>query len=203
MSGIKRLFKICVRLCNLPNCYIIVLAKRRGGNFPSRPLSLIFTIPSHCLNTAGVNNLSVRTIGKWSCEDTVLKGSVHLAPLGDFGKSANGSNPRIVGRNAPKTFPRSLVALVLATLRFKKMSWGTAQGREKFPAIEFPESELMKKKGFRSVNRLTGFVKPGGASFEQNLRRSPEFNLQSELTNGLVKALTKKDCLTWRDSRTS
>ena len=118
----------------------------KGGKeicFP-RPLSLIFTIPPHCLNTTDVNNYSIRTTGKWSYGDTVVKGSAPLAPLGDFGKYPNGSNPRIAGEMAPGAFYLSLFALVLATLRFKSMSCGTAQWRENIAAIEFLDSELVK-----------------------------------------------------------
>ena len=100
-----------------------------------------------------------------------------------------------------KTFYRSSFALVFATLRFKKMSRGKAQCRESLSAIGPIESE--PGKGSRSVNLLTGFVKPGGTSFEPNLRLSPEFDLKSELMNGRVKALTKTDFLGWQDSRTS
>ena len=125
-----------------------------------------------------------------------------MAPLGDFERSPNGSNPRIVGWNFPETFYRSFFALALETLRFKKMSWGAAQGRDNLPAIEFPESELAIK-GPQSVNLLTDFVKPGGSSCDQNLRLWSEVDLKSELTNGRVKALEKTDCLAWRDSRKS
>ena len=110
-----------------------------------RPLSLIFAILSHCLNTTAVNNYSIRTIGKWSCGDTVLKGSPPLAHPSDFERPPNGPNARIVGGNPPRKFYRPLLALTLETLRFKKMSLGTAQGRENLYAIEFPESELAKK----------------------------------------------------------
>ena len=89
---------------------------------PPRPLSSIFTMLSHFLNTTDVNNYSVRTTGEWSCGDTALKAPGPLAPLSDYGKYLNGSKPRIVGENAPKTFYRSLFALVLETLRFEKMS---------------------------------------------------------------------------------
>ena len=165
VSGITCLFKFWILLRNLPNCNRSVLGK--GGREICRPmpLSLIFTILSHCLNTTAVNNYSVRPTGKWPRGDTVLKGSGLLAPLGDFGKYPNGPNPRNVGENAPKTFYRSLFALVLATLRFKKMARGTVLGREDLSAIEFLEIELVKK-GFQTVNLLTGFVNPGGASLE-------------------------------------
>ena len=122
----------------------------------SRPLSLIFIILPHCLNTTDVNNYSISAIGKWSCEDKVLKESPRRPPLNDFERSPNGSNPRIVGENAPKTPYRSLYALVLATLRFKKMSRETAQGRDNFSAIDFLESELVGKRlaGGKSLNVL-------------------------------------------------
>ena len=126
-----------------------------------------------------------------------------MAPLEDFGKYPNRPKPRIVGENAPGTFYQSLFALVLATLRFKRMSRGTVQGHENLAAIEFLESELVKKKGFQTVNLLTVFVKPEGASLENDLRLSPEFDLKSELAHGRVKALTKTDCTVWHDSRTS
>ena len=125
----------------------IALFWEKGGReiCLSRPLSLLFIILSHCLNTKDVNNYSVRKTGKWSCGDAVLKGSAPLAHLDDFGKYANGSKPRIVGGNIPKTPHQSSVALVLATLRFKRMSTDEVQGRENLAAIEFIESELVKR----------------------------------------------------------
>ena len=153
----------------------------------------------------GRKQLFCKNDGKWSFGDTVLKGSgplAPLAPLDDFEKYPNGSKPRNVGENSPKTPHRSLFALVLANLRFKKMSRCTVLGRENFAAIGFLEIELVKK-GCRTVNLLTGFVKPGGTSLENDLCLCPEFDLKSELRNGRVKALTKKDCLVWRDSRTT
>ena len=75
-------------------------------------------------------------------------------------------------------------------------------GRENLAAAEFPEIELAKK-SFRTINLLTGIVKPGGASLENDLRLCPEFDHKSELLRGRVKALTKTDRLVWRDSRTT
>ena len=103
---------------------ISLLREKAGWKFPHpRPFYLIFTILSQFLNTTGAENYSIRAIGKWHCEDTVLKGPAHLAPLGDFGSPHNGHNARIVGENAPGAFYQSLFALVLAALRFKKRSW--------------------------------------------------------------------------------
>ena len=98
----------------------IALFWEKGGEeiCLSRPLSLVFTILSNFLNTTAVNNYSVRTMGKWSFGDTVLKESGPLAPLGDFGMSPNGPNTRNVGENVHKALYQSLLAAVLATLRF-------------------------------------------------------------------------------------
>ena len=105
-------------------------------------------------------------MGKWSCGDTVLKGSVPSAPLEDFEKYPNESKPRNVGENAPKTFYQSLFALVLETLRLKKMSCGTVLGRENLAAIEFPESELVKK-GLPNFKSLNGIRKAGRDVFRK------------------------------------
>ena len=56
---------------------------------------------------------------------------------------------------------------------------------------------------FSAVNRLTGFVKPGGTSYEQNRRMSTECDRMSGLANGRVKSLTKTDFPSRRDSRTT
>ena len=122
VSGIKYIFKLWVRLRNLPNRSRSFLGKDGREIRLSRPLSSTFTILAHWLNTTDTNNYSVRTTGKWPFGDTVLKGSAPLVPLGDFGKYPNVSKPRIDGRHAPETFYQSLLALVLATLRFKRMS---------------------------------------------------------------------------------
>ena len=103
VSGIMLLFNFWIRLRNLPNCNRSFLGEKGGREIGrSRPLSSIFTILSHYLNTTDENSYSVRTIGKWPCGDAILKGSFPLAPLGDFEKSPNGPNPRIVGGNAPQ-----------------------------------------------------------------------------------------------------
>ena len=114
----------------------------------------------------GREQLFCKKTGKWYCGDTVLKGSVPLAPLDDFGKYPNGPNPRIIGETAPEAFYNSLFSYVLAPLRFKNTSWGAAQGRGNLAAAEFRESELVKKV-FRTVNLLTGFVKTGRNVFRK------------------------------------
>ena len=74
-------------------------------------------------------------MAKLSCDDAVLKGSVPLAHLEDIGKYPNGSKPRLGGEDSPETFYRSLVALVLATLRFGEMSRVGFIRRENLAAI--------------------------------------------------------------------
>ena len=111
----------------------VALFWRKGGRgiSESKPLSMIFAILSHILNTTDVNNYSVRTTGGCSFEDTMAKGSFPLAPLEGWGRSHSGSNPRSVGEDAPKTFYGSLFALALVTLRFKRMSWGGGGARSR------------------------------------------------------------------------
>ena len=96
---------------------------------------MIFRILTHCLNTTDINNYSIRTKGRWFFEDTVLVGSFPLSPLSSRrlggGESKDGPNPRITGEVVPGTFYRSLFALVLATLRIGKMSWGGGDGRSR------------------------------------------------------------------------
>ena len=77
--------------------------------------------------------------------DTIQKGSVPLAPLDDWGKYPDGSNPRASNGTAPETFYNSLFALILTTLRFKEIPWGTLQCHDTLLATEFTESELGKK----------------------------------------------------------
>ena len=72
----------------------------------SRSLTVIFTILTHCLSTTATNNYSIRTLGKWSCDDTIQKGSVPLAPVGDFPENPHGSKVDV--GNVPKTFYSSL-----------------------------------------------------------------------------------------------
>ena len=62
-----------------------------------------------------------------------------------------GLTREVSGKTPHETFYRSMFALVLETLRSKKMSWGGAQGRENFPAIDNLESELSKK-GFGAAD---------------------------------------------------
>ena len=83
-----------------------------------------------------------------------------------------------------------MFALVLATLRFKKISWGAAHGRANLSAIEFLDGEIAKK-AFEAVNLLSAFVKSDGSQMDLTMRLSQEFDLKSELANGLAKALTK------------
>ena len=56
--------------------------------------------------------------------DTIQKGSVPLAPLDDWGKYPDGSNPRASNGTFPETFYNPPFALILATLRFKEMPRG-------------------------------------------------------------------------------
>ena len=70
----------------------------------SRPLSVIFIILSRCLYTTASNNYYVRTHGQWSCDDAIQQGHVPLAPLDDWEKYPNGSNPRVSSGTAPETF---------------------------------------------------------------------------------------------------
>ena len=140
----------------------------------------MFAILSHCLNTTATNNYSASANGKWSCEDTDLKGSAPSVPLDDFGKYPHGSKPRIASGASPETSDNSLFALILATLRFKEMSWGTAQGNDGLAATEFLESELVKK-GFRTVDLLSGFVASEGKSLPIDLSMG-DFDLKTNLS---------------------
>ena len=77
-----------------------------------------------------------------------------------------------------------------------------AQGRGNLSAIEFLESEIAKK-GFETADLTSAFAKPDGSQMDLTLRLSPEFDLKSELANGRAKVLTKTDCLSWNDLKTS
>ena len=134
----------------------------------SRPLSVVFAILSHRLNTTATNNYSVRTKGKWSCGDTILKGSAPVAPLEDFGKYPDGPNPRIASETAPGAFRNSLFALILAKLRSKAMSWGGGPGARRSFGDGISRKRT-RKKGYRKVNLLSGFVTSGGKSLSADL----------------------------------
>ena len=63
---------------------------------------MIFAILTHCLNKTDIINYSVRTKGRWFCEDKCLAGFFPLAPLDDWERSIGGSNPRNVAEEVPK-----------------------------------------------------------------------------------------------------
>ena len=113
-----------------------------------------------------------------------------------------GLNPGLSGKMPPKRSTALCLHWSWRLCGLKECIGGAFQGRENLAATEFHESELVKK-GPRTVNRLTVFAKPDGTSLGNDLCLSPEFDPESELANGRVKALTKTDCLVWRDSRTS
>ena len=92
-------------------------------------------------------------------------------------------------------------SLVLETLRFGKMSWWAARGRENLSAIYNLEGELPME-GFETVDLLPAFVKPGGSQVDLTMLLSPGFDLKSELLRCRVQVLTKTDCAVFRDSRT-
>ena len=51
------------------------------GISESLPLSMIFAILTHCLNTTAINNSRFMTDCQWFSLDTSIKGLVHMAPL--------------------------------------------------------------------------------------------------------------------------
>ena len=55
----------------------------------------------------------------------------------------------------------ALFAIILATLRFKEMTWGAEQGHEELKGVEFIEKELTIK-NFKTVDLLSGFVLGNG-----------------------------------------
>ena len=150
----------------------------------------------------GSSNYYVRAKGRWFCEDTCLSGSSAISPLGNWERSRIGPNPRNVAGVVPKTFYRSFSSLVLATLRFGKMSRGATEGREKLPSLENLSIELSKK-GCETVDLSDAFVKLVGSAMDLSNRLSPEFDLKSELLSGRAKALAKTDFAAYRDSMTS
>ena len=87
---------------------------------------MIFAILTHCPNTKDINNYFARTPGRWFCLGAMLKGRP-LAPIDYFSENPQGSNPRLVSEAPPSSFHQSLMALVLTTLRFAKMSRGPRQ----------------------------------------------------------------------------
>ena len=78
-------------------------------------------------------------------------------PLDDFSEFPQGPNPLVATEAAPKSFYLSLFALVLPTLRFEKMSWGSADGRLELSDVDNLARQI-RKKGFRTVDLLSAFV---------------------------------------------
>ena len=153
-------------------------------------MSIIFTNLTHRANTTVINNYSVRTKGRRFCADTCLAGSSPLSHLDEWERSRDGPNRRNVAEDAPTTFYRSLFAFVLANLRFGKMSrWGDGRSR-KFSAMGNLSIELSKK-GFETVDLLSGFVKPDGSAMDLSNRLSPEFAPKSKLLSDRAKSLAK------------
>ena len=64
-------------------------------------------------------------------------------------------------------------------------------------------SRELPKKGFGTVDLMSGFVKPDLYAVDLRNLMSPEFDLKSELISGRVEDLTKTDCLSYRDSMTA
>ena len=105
-ENVRNQIWMCPGLSTFPNSeYVyaifstaVALFWGKGGRCiaESKPLSVIFTILTHCLDTSAVNNYFVRMTGKWSCGDTMAKGSAPLARLDDWERSTTGSNPRMV-----------------------------------------------------------------------------------------------------------
>ena len=112
----------------------VALRWGKGGReiTESEPLSVIFTTLTHCLNKTAVSNYCVRTTGKWSSADTMVKGPSPLAPLDDWERSTTGPNPRMVEEEVPNAFYRPMFSLILATLSFEEMSRGGSAGSRKF-----------------------------------------------------------------------
>ena len=158
-------------------------------------MSVIFTIPTHVLNTTDANNYTVRTPGKWPCEDTIRKGPFPSAPLGGFKNSPEWH--KMLGA-APETFYNSLFALVLATLRFKEMPWGPEQGHGDLKGTDFVEKELGVK-GFNAVDLLSVFVLSNGGNPDGNFL-SMDYDLRTLLLEGKTKDLAKTDFCVYRDS---
>ena len=71
-------------------------------------------------------------------------------------------------------------------------------GRSRTP-LGNPSAELTKQ-GFGTADLLDAFVKPDGSAKDLGNRLPPEFDLKSELLSGIVKVITKTDCLAYNDS---
>ena len=81
------------------------------GIAQSKPLSMIFTILTHCLNTTDINNYFLRAQGRRFCLGATLKGPSALAPLDYYsGAPDGGCNPRLSADVIPKTCHRPLFA---------------------------------------------------------------------------------------------
>ena len=65
------------------------------------------------------------------------------------------------------------------------MSLGEADGHLELSALgNFPSA--IQRRGFRTVDLLSAFVKPGGSQIDRDARPSPDFWLKEELVSGRV-----------------
>ena len=97
-----------------------------GGREISRPkpLFMVFTNLTHCLNTTAGNNYFFRTQCRWFCLGAILKGSSPVSPLSMMSRKPNGGKPPARKWASPASLYLSIYGLVLTTIRIRVMSRG-------------------------------------------------------------------------------
>ena len=93
---------------------------------------MIFTILTHCLNSADANSYFGRAECRRFFLDTTAKGLVPIAPLDAFQGGEVGPRRRLSNGRDPTSFYLTLSALALAQLQCSKMPCGAAECSENF-----------------------------------------------------------------------
>ena len=88
--------------------FAIAIAMRLGGGCleiaRSIPTTMIFTILTHCLNSAALNNYFSRADGRRFFLDTAIKGLEPLAPMAPSSGGMKEPNPRRADGGNPMSF---------------------------------------------------------------------------------------------------
>ena len=178
----------------------IALVLFRGKGFreiaTSQPLSMVFTILSHCRNTTAVRNYFVRSEGQLFGLDAMLKESFPLSPLESFPYGETGPNPRLAKGISPTSLYLLLYGSVLQTLqtlRFGEMSRGRRRAREigRFRFLRPISKTRLRNCLFSAFARTVG----PSAEIDVEKRNSTGFDLKREVLEGRPEVLTGKDCL--------
>ena len=90
----------------------------------------------------------------------------------------------------------------LSDFAIRKYVLGAADGHLELSALD-NLSSVISRQGFRTVDLLSAFVKPGGSQIDRDTRQSPDFSIREELLIGRVKVLTETDRPEWHNKEAS